>query len=216
MSAEALDSIQTFRDHIIESGYVLDPEGTHHEFVSGMHGRKLDFDNIPDSSELYDEWVTTTARWIEDQYGQHMPQAVVGVANGTNRLALDVARRFDGKMLGLVSEKDPDNDKHLRLSKFTKKILNQLDFVYVLEDVGTTGSNSVQVAQAARQAIHPYDINGAMVLTTWQRRPTLERLEEAGVSYLSVIFEPLPTYTPEACQSEGYCAQGWQFIPRSK
>ena len=42
-------SAEIFRQHILAAG-VLDPEGVHHEFVSGMHGRKLDFDTIPTGS----------------------------------------------------------------------------------------------------------------------------------------------------------------------
>ncbi len=36
-----MEALTVFRNHIVEAPGVLDPEGVHHEFVSGMHGRKL-------------------------------------------------------------------------------------------------------------------------------------------------------------------------------
>jgi hypothetical protein len=87
-------NIEVFQAHILEAG-VLDPPNVHHEFVSGKHGRKLDFDTIDDESDLYKEWVGANVDFISDQFSQ-IPEVILGVANGTNRLALDVARRFNG------------------------------------------------------------------------------------------------------------------------
>lgn len=206
--------VESFKNQLITSGCVLDPEGVHHEFVSGMHGQKLDFDNIANEDPLYAEWVDVTAAFVEEEYGV-LPEVVLGVANGTNRLALDVARKFGGKMLGLVSAKDPENSKRLYLPDFTERTLSGISpgLVVVLEDVGTTGSNSVQVATAAAEwAAH------VEVVATWQRREALERLDEANVPYRAVIRQSLPTFSPEACQTnpEGFCAQGWDFVPREK
>lgn len=203
---------ETFRNHIIEAG-VLDPVGVHHEFVSGMHGRKLDFDTVEEGTQLYQEWIDATSSYIRDQFPE-LPEVIIGVANGTNRVALDTARRFNGEVFGAVSKKDKQNSKELYLGVRALSLIEGLkpELVVVLEDVGTTGSNSVQVAQHCLAA-------GALkveVVTTWKRRPRLERLEEAGVPYRAIIDEELDTYTPEDCADQGYCSMGYEFIPRDK
>ena len=203
-------NVEIFRSHILEAG-VLDPEGVHHGLVSDMHGQKLDFDLIPTNSPLYSEWVSVAVAYISSGFSK-LPEIIVGVANGTNRLALDVARQFDGQVFGAVSEKDRQNSKILRLGLVTGKLISAMrpEFVVVLEDVGTTGSNSVQVAQLCLEA----GARSIEVVNTWQRRPQLERLIESGIPYQSIINEVLETYTPQDCQDHGFCADNWQFISR--
>lgn len=206
--------VEAFRDHVINSGYVLDPEGEHSEFVSGMHGQKLDFDTIETGSELYQEWVQANNDFLIAELND-IPEVLLGVANGTNRLSEDVARNFHPTAVtGLVSEKDPQNSKILRLTKVANEVIRTAkpNLVIVLEDVGTTGSNSVQVAAAAHEA----GAKDVLVVPTWKRRERLERLDEAGIRYQALIDEPLPTYTPEACREIGFCALGWKFKPRNK
>ena len=202
--------IEVFRRHIIEAG-VLDPTGVHHEFAQGLHGRKLDFDLIFTNSPLYSEWIDAAADFMGVAYPR-LPEIIIGVANGTNRVALDVARKFDGKVFGAVSEKDEQNSKVLRLSATAGKLITALkpEFVVVLEDVGTTGSNSVQVANASLTA----GARAVEVVTTWQRRPRLERLVESSIPYRAIINEALATYTSQECQASGFCSDNWQFIPR--
>jgi len=199
-----------FKDHIIEAG-VLDPEGVHHEFVSGMHGRKLDFDTIETGTPLYQEWIDVAASYIEREFPE-LPQVIMGVANGTNRVAQDTAARFNDEIFGLVSAKDEQKSKKLYLPPETEDVISDIkpELVVVLEDVGTTGSNSVQVALQSLGA----GAKEVEVVATWQRRPHLEKLEEAGIAYRAIIKEVLPTYSPEGCQAEGFCAQGWEFISR--
>jgi orotate phosphoribosyltransferase len=211
--SELATQIAAFRENIMDSGYVLDPEPVHSEFVSGKHGRKLDFDKIDDDDPLYKEWTEIAADFIQQEFPR-LPEVIIGVANGTNRTALDTARRFNGQVLGLVSEKDPDNSKRLYLSSIAGRAIEAIkpELVVVLEDVGTTGSNSVQVAVDSRDA----GARSVEVVTTWQRREHLERLEEAGIPHRAIINEPLPTYTPEECRSHGFCAEGWEFKPRKQ
>ncbi len=198
---------------------VLDPEGVHHEFVSGMHGQKLDYDLLQTGTPLYDQWVGINADFLDNEIASEFgarPQVIVGVANGTNRLALDVAREFDGEAVGLVSEKDPENSKRLYLPQMARIIIASLqpELVVVLEDVGTTGSNSVQVAQAVQEV----NEGRVVVAVTHQRREQLERLNEAGILYRAIIKDPLPTFTPEDCATspDGFCKRGWEFVPRPK
>lgn len=209
--AQLTERISEFRENIINSGYVLDPEGTHHEFVSGMHGRKLDFDNISNHSALYEQWTEVSASFIEEEFPQ-LPEIIIGVANGTNRTALDTARRFNGEVLGLVSEKDRQDKKKLYLSSLAGRVIYDFEpkLVVVLEDVGTTGSNSVQVADGCRVA----GAQRVEVVTTWKRREKLEKLEEADIPYRAIIDEELPTYTPEDCRDHGFCSDGWDFMER--
>lgn len=204
-----------FKEHIIGSDQVLDREGVHHEFVSGMHGQKLDFDNIQQGTPLYEEWVDANVQFVRETYGE-AATVLLGVANGTNRLARDVGARMFGEVVAMPSAKDPENSKKLYLPEFAGKLITALtpELVVVLEDVGTTGSNSVQVAQEALNA----GAQTVEVVVTWQRREQLERLDEAGIPHQAIIFDPLPTFTPEACavETEGFCARDWEFIPRAK
>lgn len=204
-------SVEAFRQNILDSGYVLDPEGIHHEFVSGMHGQKLDFDNIEEDDNLYKQWTDVAANYIRDRYVP-LPEMIIGVANGTNRTALDTARHFDGDVIGLVSKKDPQNSKKLWLGGIASRAIAQMrpNLVVVLEDVGTTGGNSVQVATACLDR----GAKNVEVVTTWQRRAELEKLDEANIPHRAIINEPLPTYTPEDCQDHGFCAQGYELIER--
>ena len=206
-------NIEAFQAHILEAG-VLDPPTVHHEFVSGKHGRKLDFDTIDIDSELYQEWVYANVDFIGHEFSR-TPEVILGVANGTNRLALDVARRFNGQALGLVSEKDANNSKILSLNWLAARVISGIkpELVVVVEDVGTTGSNSVQVAVHAREL----GAKQVVVVPTWQRQPSLGKLDEAGISYIPIIGETLPTFDKEDCETVGFCAvEGALFIPREK
>ncbi len=212
----AYTNYPAFRDHIIESGYVLDPEGEHSEFVSGMHGQKLDFDNIDEKTDpLYTEWIDVNEGFIRDNFPR-IPEMILGVANGTNRVARDTADRFEGDVLYLRSKKDKQDSKILYLPEMAKVALSAIkpNLVVVTEDVGTTGSNSVQVAVQALEA----GAKEVIVVNTWKRRERLEKLEEAGIEYLPIIDEPLPTFKPEDCVTlvEGFCKRGWIFKPRTK
>lgn len=225
------EQIEGFREDILEGG-ILDPNGIHHEFVSGAHGQKLDFDLIPTykdgSSEdnpdlpkkffyLYEKWISTAARFIQEEFPR-MPEVILGVANGTNRVAKDVAivlsELTDEKLRGYATEKDKENEKILWLPEKVEDKITKLapELVVVIEDVGTTGSQSVQVAQQAIGA----GANRVVVVPTWQRQERLARLDEAGIEYRSIIHEPLPTYSPDDCVKTGFCSQGWGFIARSK
>lgn len=204
---------ENFRNHIIESRYVLDPEGTHHEFVSGLHGRKLDFDLIPDGSELFHEWVDVAAKKIRSLYLSYgllrSELLVISVANGTNRVVGPVAQKLRAN--SALTEKD--SPRSVKLTPEAEELIAELkpSVAVVLEDVGTSGTTSATAVEAVRSA----GVQRVEALNTWQRREKLEKLIGIKAAYSSIIYEPLPTYTPEDCQTEGYCAQNWEFIPRS-
>lgn len=189
---------------------VLDPKGTHHEFVSGMHGRKLDFDVIQKDSNLFREWVKVVAQYINDNYGD-VPRgklALLSVANGTNRLVEPVAKELGGGVAVLLTGKI--SPKAVKLTDGSANKLKKLDpdLVIAIEDVGTKGTTSASAVVSARE-------NGAKkaeALNTWQRRSQLEELEAIGATYHSIIHENLPTYEPEECKTNGYCSKSWKFI----
>lgn len=207
--------VETFRNLAREE--ILDPIGTHHELSGGMHGQKLDFDRISDESDLYEMWVDVATDYIGREF-EWRPEVILGVANGTNRLAVSVASRFKGNTIGLTTEKDYENNRKIRLSRFAARVIRgiQPELVLVLEDVATTGGSSLQPVQQVRELLDAQTLHDVQVLATWQRQPQLHRLQEANVPYRSIIREPLPTYTPDTCQSlpEGFCAQGWELKPR--
>jgi orotate phosphoribosyltransferase len=200
--------IENFKQHLLETD-ILDPIGIHHEFSSGMHGRKLDFDRIETHSELYNEWIDITTDFITQEYPMQ-PKFLIGVANGTNRVSVDTANKLGGNIIGLDTEKDINDSKIIHLTKMAKIIIEKSnpEFVLVVEDVGSTGSNSVQVASESLLA----GARQVEILNTWQRRAHLEKLLELGIPYKSIIKVELPTFEPIVCELSGYCSKDWQLI----
>lgn len=205
-------SVVDFRNHILDSG-VLDPEGVHHEFVSGMHGRKLDFDLIPDESELFGEWVNVCARRIEDLYEHDdwIKLALMSVANGTNRLVEPVAIELGAHYSTLLTEKISPKEVALTRRSVVRLQSLEPDLVVAIEDVGTSGSTAATAVTSARE----HGARRVEALNTWQRREQLEALVGIDAVYHSIIYEPLPTLTPEECQATGYCSWGWEYIERA-
>lgn len=190
--------------HKILANKVLDPEDIHHEFVSGIHGRKLDFDSIPTGSELYEEWIDACAQFIRENY-KGQPDMIVGVANGANRMAVSIASRLANRTYGLITEKLTPTS--VGLARVSQDFISSYKpaFVLIVEDVGTAGTTSATAAAEALKA----GAKKVSVLNTWQRRERLERLEQAGVDYHSMIKEFLPTYEPDACT---YCKKGIKLV----
>src|SRR5947207_3370140 len=128
--------VSEFKQHIMESP-ILDPEGVHHEFVSGMHGRKLDFDAIPTKSKLFGEWVVVAAQTIDELYPDidRAKLALLSVANGTNRLVGPVAKQLGGGVTALLTEKI--SPKAVQLTDEAAKTLKRLnpELVVAIEDV---------------------------------------------------------------------------------
>ena len=204
-----MTGVEGFKSRILAT--ILDKEGTHQEFVSGLHGQKLDFDLIDSKDPLYEEWIDVTARFIRQEYAA-LPEVIVGVANGANRVALDTARKFNGQVFGAVSEKEEPRSKAIRLTNLTARLISALRpaLAIVVEDVSTTGSNSVQVARQVKLA----GAKSVEVVTTLQRSPRLEILHESGIVYRAIIQENLPSYEPDDCRDKGFCADNWELIQR--
>jgi hypothetical protein len=194
----------TFRDKLRESG-VLDPLGVHHEFAYGTHGRKLDFDLIAEDDPLYADWVSANVDSLRSFPA--LPRAVLGIANGTNRLATDVASELG--ITALYTEKVSPREVVLTSESIhVVRALDPTDEITALEDVGTSGGTTC----SGLRDVQRYGAHNVNALISWQRTETLSALAAANILYRSIIFEPLPTYTPEQCMEIGYCAQGWTLI----
>lgn len=202
-------SIPVFKKHLEES--ILDPEGVHHEFVSGLHGRKLDFDTISDDDPLFDEWVAIVAEKVKELYPDVPKNKLVllSVAGGTNRLVGPVAQAIGHGVTPVLTEKV--SVKEVKLTDEAARIIKsrQPELVLAIEDVGTSGSTSATAVLAARRI----GAGRVEALNTWQRRKRLEKLEAINTIYNSIIKDMLPTLEPAECQKDGYCAKGWKFIP---
>jgi orotate phosphoribosyltransferase len=201
------EELGVFKNNIVAAG-VLDPKGIHHEFRGGLHGQKLDFGKIDVASPLYSEWVEKTAGFLGSEFPK-LPDAVIGVAEGTNRFALDVAKKLGEGVVGLVSQKNDSDKNVLELSESAQEYISSREpgFLVVLEDVGTTGSSSVQVADASLES----GAEDVAVVVAWQRRIALDRLDAVGIPYRALIREILPDYESDACH---FCQEGWDLITR--
>jgi orotate phosphoribosyltransferase-like protein len=207
-----MDKIEKFKNSVLSSG-IIDKKGTHHVFSQGLHGRKIDFDLIPDGSDLFRQWVEVTCDFIRDNYSP-VPGAIIGVANGTNRLALAVAESLGGDVKGLVTVKPEGSRNQPVLTEESEKILRESrpESIVILEDVGTRGTNSSSVAKSVREL----DLAAPEVINTWQRSDTLKLLDEAEVPYKALIKEMLISYTSEECREKGYCSEGWEILDHGK
>ncbi len=203
-----------FKEHLLGSGYVLDPEGMHHEFANGMHGRKLNFDNIASDDDLYSEWVEANAQKIDSLYSDKLlgQTMLVGVANGTNRLVHSIAELMDTKITAVETQKVTSKTVELTEEARSQIRLIRPELFIVVEDVGTSGSTAASAVRSIRNL--QLDRPRIEAVNTWQRRPSLPELIGATTVYYSIIYEPLPTLKPEDCQNTGYCAQGWNLIAR--
>lgn len=201
--------VRNFKKNITNS-QVLIPKGIHHEFVSGLHGRKLDFDLIDEKSDLFRQWVEVVAQFIKKQYSDISPSKIVllSVAGGTNRLVGPVAKAIGGGVTALLTEKT--SARSVRLTDEAKKKLKALkpELVVALEDVGTRGGTAASAVLSAQEA----GAKRVEVLNTWQRSEVLEALEAIDATYNAIIKEIWPNFTTEECRKTGYCAQGWKLI----
>lgn len=195
----------TFRDRLIEGG-VLDPEGIHHEFAYGTHGRKLDFGLVAVYGPLYGEWVDANVDALKRR--PRLPRAVLGIANGTNQLAEDIAGELG--IVALTTHKISPREVTITPASLEQLVeLSCLDEITAIEDVGTSGGTTL----TGIQSLHTAGYERVNAQITWQRTEVLGALAAAGVTHWSIIHEPLTTYEPDACIAEGYCAQGWELIP---
>jgi hypothetical protein len=205
--------IESLRGHLLEAG-ILDREGIHHQLASGRHGRKLDFDLIPDGNDLFEETVDVVAERMRELYWNknYGRIAMLGVANGANRFIDSVYYNLGRGVTGLKTQKDDSEPRRVVLSPEAEQAYAEqnFDWTVVLEDVGTEGT----VAATAVEAVRSTGIRKVEVLNIWQRSPSLLKLTAIGAPYRHVIYSPIPSFESDECRRVGYCAQGWELISR--
>lgn len=192
---------------VVGSANILDDESQHHEFASGLHGRKLDFDKIETGGQDYEDWTEIVADYIRENYPEK-PFALLGTANGANRLALSVAAKLGGGVIGLTTLKISSNQ--VKLTPASRDIMSGYtpDFVLGLDDVGTTGGTLLTGLEDARN----HGAARVEGLNSWQRSRRLNRLDDAGIRYRAVVHDTLPSYQPDACE---LCKAGVKLIRHS-
>lgn len=210
-----MHEIEMFKNNLIAAN-IADPEGVHSEFVGDGHGQKIDFDRIATDSTLFDEWRNVTANVIKRQYPLHRYLngiVLLSVAGGTNRFVGPLAEAIGTGYTPALTQKI--SSKEVSLTEDAKELFATAkpDLIIPIEDVGTTGKTSSTAVIAVRRFFDSDRTPEIKVLNTWQRTIALPRLEEIDVSYSSIIYEPLPTYSPEQCRTAGYCALNWKLIP---
>ncbi len=213
-STELAGKIENLRERILTDPVgVLDPPTQHHQFASMVnHGRKLDMDKIVTGSGLFWQWVDTYSQWINEMYEGQKPDAILGIANGANRLATTMAASVGA--IGLETFKV--SSKEVALTDASRRALERIDvgFVLEIEDVGTTGgTTSSPIAELRELGVQRIE-----AAHTWIRNPGLKVLDSMGIPYGAVIHEPLPTFSVEDCQNlpEGFCRQGVLLIPHGQ
>ncbi|MHB1864626.1 MAG: phosphoribosyltransferase [Candidatus Saccharimonadales bacterium] len=176
------EGIDKFKQDVLSGRLgVLDAEGlVYHEFESGVHGRKLDMEKLTRGSRDYQWFLELFHLVINEVYGDNLPDAVLGVANGGNNLAMDTSQMFNDKVRrvrGLTTIK-PRGDAIYIPSHSTEIIKrSRFGFVLVIEDVGTTGGSSAGVASQ----LYDLDVPRVEVFNGWQRSEHLPVLESMGI-----------------------------------
>lgn len=206
-------TVTAFEEHFFEPQTgTYDPEGVHHEFNQGLHGRKIDFDEVLEGTPLYEEWVDVTAADLWERYGPaRLGRAVlIGVANGTNRLARDTALALGCGAVALDTVKIAKGD--IQLTVESAELLNATkpQLAVVTEDIATRGTNGSSVALSTHFQ-RPLELEDIIVAHTVERGIP-QRLIELGFPYHSLIRRHLPNYRAAECRARGYCADGWTLI----
>jgi len=195
---------------------VYDPPEIHHEFNQGLHGRKADLDAVLEGTELYEEWTDNEADFISRLYPKKLlgRAVLVGVANGTNRIARDTADKLDCGAIALETHKI-NGDKPV-LTPEAIELLQEIgpSLAVVLEDVATRGTNSAAVVGSVHAA-RPSSLRTIEVVNTVQRG-VLEWLEAIGVTHHSMIKRLSKDYQPADCIKNGYCANGSHLVKYKK
>ncbi len=191
-------------------------ESVHHEFVTGVHGIKIDFDVTHNnrSSPLYIAGVMFKASLIMRESGGEGVIGILGIDTGTTRHAKDVATvitsaGFAMRAVALTTHKRiEDGKKHIELTDETRELVSahKIRHIAIDDDTGTTGSSTAQPVPALRDL----GVEDISVYYDWIRNPELPYLDELGVAYEGIIRVCLPDYEPDDCE---LCDSNVPLIP---
>ncbi|MCA9334253.1 phosphoribosyltransferase [Candidatus Saccharibacteria bacterium] len=203
-----------FQRRLREVAY--DPIGEHHEFRSGLHGRKYDLSKIRENGQLYGAMLGLNVELIETDMSIDQPLVIAGVDSGTIEFAHDVAAMVGHPEVQAVdSEKDPESGM-LSLTDIARDAIwalhDRQPKIVILDDVGTTGGSLVPLFV---DAINYLGIDDVVAQYTVQRSAVLRKLE-GYYPYRAVIVDPQVDYTEEACVDRGFCSRGSRLIPYTK
>ncbi len=206
-----MSSIEKFESELFAAN-IIDPDGVHSVFTSGLHGQKINFKQIPDGSELFDLWVTTTARYIDENYPEtEVPELfVASVDSGTNRLVGPVAEELGCRASAHLTKKVRDGEIVLVPDAVDAIRVYSPDLVLFLDDAGTTGCT------VSTGVIHARAVGArrTAVLYAIQRSGTLPSLDDIDADYGAMIKREMPAYTAEECAQDYFCAAGWDLRKR--
>lgn len=193
----------------------------HTVFASGRHGIKIDLDEIPTESDLFNTWMDVQVQFIQETYDP-LPEVIIGTANGANRIAEAIAERIDS-VVALETQKDSEGTVVLPWVQARELRRLAVDSMLIVDDVGTTGSSVVPLVKYIRNtAIRNWpNLSGndaLSVLYTWQRQPRLRHLTQNRIVHLAMIKNFQPTFSPTECEEdpEGYCANNLPLVPRNE
>jgi len=184
----------------------------HHEFRDGLHGFKMDFEAVaPFGSKYFDDGVELMADYIADEHNYpRLPSVLIGVANGANQLAMSVAEELGPEVKGIQTSKAINDRSRLQLPVFNERQLIRAHpmFALVLDDVGTSGSSTAQVANLCSELKIPQ----VEALYLIQRSAKLRHLGEIGIKFQAVIYKPMDNFTAEECQQSGPCSEPIELV----
>lgn len=208
-----------FEQRILDYPDVYDPEDVHHEFKDGGHGRKVDLESIDTNSGLYSELVIASGRKIVELC-DGTPDVLIGIANGGNHWARDIAEEIGPDVLALETHK---TKRGSTLEYGARLMLRNIrpDCVVIVDDLGTTGRSCVPVAKQLQhngiRSMHRLNTLKAFFIAT--RNSRLRFLERRNIAFESLAQLHIPTYkNADACKedSDGFCARGVQLIPHGR
>ena len=211
------DSLQTFEEELLApETRVYDPIGVHHEFNQTLHGRKVDMDEVVEGTPLYERWIYHKSKFVSSLYRTEILKGTVllGIADGSNRVARDVAAELGDGVKALETKKISKG--HVELTEEAIQELQSINplLAVAIEDVGTRGTTSVTGVVSINQNRNP-NLEGAEVVHSLLRGVP-EWLAALNIAYYAMIDRKMRDYTAEECQASGYCAQGWKLVPHGQ
>lgn len=205
-------SVEQFEQNLLALG--IKDEVCHHEFTTGVHGEKLNFDLITPGSAEWRQWTELNASMIRQLYSDCQPPVLVSIADGTiditEATALELNRfgNYEDEVRVAHTEKlvDDTGNKTVRLTEAAKQLLAYFGIQQAIEidDAATTGSTTAMPVPKLRE----FGVSDIRVLYAWLRNRHLPHLDDLNVPYYGIVDgHYLPDYSPADCRDHGFCAE---------
>ncbi len=217
MSLAFVQEAAKFEEHLFApETAAFDPLGVHTEFNQGLHGRKMDMDQIGEGTPLYEDWIHLHTHSLALRYPKGLLKrtVLVGTANGTNRIARDTALELDCGAIAVETIKN-DGPEGLKVELTDEAITTIRNFnpllAKVMEDAATRGTNSTAAVVSTHQH-RPKSLQEIGVENAFERG-TLEWLVQLGIPFHSLVIKHMKDLTAKECMRRGPCADGWYLKP---